>query len=330
MVRVDVALVGQDHAAEALDLACGEIHGVGQLEVDPGVGDVVEVHAEGVAVAQAQIETAEDNLRTLVLNPSSPDFWTTQIVPTELPAFQPSTVDLDGAVRNALQMRTDLLQARKALESADINIKYFRNQALPDVTATFDYGVTGLGGTPVARTNSFGIPVVVPTGTPRNFASVLGDLFGNHYPNWTLGLNISYPLGMSSAKASVARARVQLNQDQAQLKQAELQVATDVTNAALQVQSGLTRYQAATVARSLAQQRLDAEQSRFDVGLSTNYFVVQAQRDLATAQNTELRALLDYRKALVDYERLQETPATRGAGITTINAAAGGAAAAGN
>ena len=89
------------------------------------------------------------------------------------------------------------------------------------------------------------------------------------------------------------------------------------------MQSGLTRYQAATVARSLAQQRLDAEQSRFDVGLSTNYFVVQAQRDLSTAQNTELRALLDYRRALVDYERLQEAPANRGAGITVINAAGG-------
>ena len=63
-----------------------------------------------------------------------------------------------------------------------------------------------------------------------------------------------------------------------------------MTNAALQVESSLKRYEAAPSARELAEQRLDAEQSRFDVGLSTNYFVVQAQRDLATAQNTELRA----------------------------------------
>ena len=56
------------------------------------------------------------------------------------------------------------------------------------------------------------------------------------------------------------------------------------------------------------------------MGLSTNFFVVQAQRDLATAQNTELRALLDYRRALVDYERVQEAPATRGGrGITAIH-----------
>ena len=110
----------------------------------------------------------------------------------------------------------------------------------------------------------------------------------------------------------------------AQLRALELQVATDVTNAALQVENGLTRYQAALAARELAQTRLEAEQSRFDVGLSTNFFVVQAQRDLSTAQNSELRALLDYRRALVDFQRVQEAPANRGGGITAINAGGGG------
>ena len=86
--------------------------------------DAVEAEAEvatrdeAVIVAQAQIETAQDALRALVFNQSSPDFWTTQIEPTDLPAFQPVTVDVNGAVSNALQMRTDLLQARKSLESA--------------------------------------------------------------------------------------------------------------------------------------------------------------------------------------------------------------------
>ena len=72
--------------------------------------------------------------------------------------------------------------------------------------------------------------------------------------------------------------------------------------------------------------RLEAEQSRFEVGLSTNFFVVQAQRDLATAQNSELRALLDYRRALVDFERVAGSAGARGGGITTLNAAAEGAA----
>ena len=120
-------------------------------------------------------------------------------------------------------------------------------------------------------------------------------------------MNISYPLGVSSQEASVARARVQLNQVQAQLKQIELQVATDVTNAAITVQSDVERVQAAQAARELAQKTLEAEQSKFEVGMSTNYNVIQTQRDLATAQNNELQAILNYRKALVELERLQQT-----------------------
>ena len=83
---------------------------------------------------------------------------------------------------------------------------------------------------------------------------------------------------------------MQQNQVEAQLKQIELQIATDVTNAATNVQSNVERVQAAQAARDFAQRTLEAEQSKFEVGMSTNYFVVQAQRDLATAQNNELQA----------------------------------------
>jgi outer membrane protein len=95
----------------------------------------------------------------------------------------------------------------------------------------------------------------------------------------------------------------------------------------LMVDANRERLQAAAAARELAERRLEAEQSRFDVGLSTNFFVVQAQRDLETAQNTELRALLDYRKAIVDYGRVQESPATRGTSVNSVTTAGGNAVA---
>ena len=82
--------------------------------------------------------------------------------------------------------------------------------------------------------------------------------------------------------------------------------------------------QAAQAARELAQKKLEAEQSKFEVGMSTNYFVVQAQRDLADAQNSELRAILNYRKALVELERLQQTT-LQNLNVTVINAGGGGA-----
>src|SRR5260221_3886096 len=90
------------------------------------------------------------------------------------------------------------------------------------------------------------------------------------------------------------------------MKQIELQIATDVTNAAINVQSGAERVQAAQAARELAQKQLEAENSKFEVGMSTNYLVVQSQRDLATAQNNELQAILNYRKSMVELDRLQQ------------------------
>ena len=292
--------------------------------------DAVEAQAEvatrqqNVIVAEAQIETAQDNLRALIFNPSSPDFWTTRIAPTELPAFQPTAVDVDGAVRSALQNRTDLLQARKSLEAADTNIRYFRNQTLPDVTAILDYGLTGLGGTPVLRSNSgVGIPVAVPIGTARNFGSVLGDLFGNQYPSWTLGLSISYPLGHSPQEANLARAQLQTTQAETQLKNAELQVVTQVRNVARQVVTSERLIDSTRAARELAEQRLDAEQKKLAAGTSTNFLVFQAQRDLAQARNDELNAILAYNRSQIDFQTVQVAPVV-GANTSTLATATSG------
>ena len=100
-------------------------------------------------------------------------------------------------------------------------------------------------------------------------------------------------------------------QAQTRLRAMELQVATEVTNAAFNVQSNLKRVEAAVAARELAEKRLEAEQSKFEVGMTTNFFVVQAQRDLRDAQNSELRALADYRKSLVDIRACAGSPGWR-------------------
>ncbi len=326
------------YSNDALEVARGSLDLASKLVADNRarveVGalaplDVVQAQAEeatrrqALAQADAQSRTAELVLKRLIVSGTDDPLWNVEINPVDRPTFLPEPLDVQSAVRKALDNRTDLQIARKTIDSNDVTLRFMRNQTLPELDLTAMYGATGLGGTQFQR-NGTGVTSQIIGVVPGGYGDAWRTLTGRNYPTWNLALNLSYPLGASAQDAQLARAKVQLNQSAAQLRALELQVATDVTNAALQVQSGLTRYQAATVARELAQQRLDAEQSRFEVGLSTNFLVVQAQRDLSTAQNTELRALLDYRKALVDYERLQETPATRGGGITTINAAGGG------
>jgi outer membrane protein len=128
------------------------------------------------------------------------------------------------------------------------------------------------------------------------------------YPAWNVGLNVTVPLGHRAADAAYARGQVQQRQRDVAIQTLELAVAAQVTRIGEQVRSAEEQIRAAGVASQLAQKRLDAEEARRAAGLSTNFLVLQAQRDLATAQTTELRAVLDYRRALVDFALVQQAP----------------------
>jgi outer membrane protein TolC len=173
------------------------------------------------------------------------------------------------------------------------------------------YGAQGIGGTQIFRS---GLGGIITNTNPGGYGDALKLLTNRDYPSWNLQVNVSYNLFGSQAEAQYARGRLQKNQAQVRLRALELQVATEVTNAALNLQSNLRRVEAAVAARELAEKRLEAEQSKFEVGMTTNFFVVQAQRDLRDAQNAELRALADYRKTLVVFERVQEAPSGGGGG----------------
>jgi outer membrane protein len=278
--------------------------------------DIVEAESEvaqreeAAIVAEAQIQTAEDTLRALVFDPSAPDFWTVHIEATDLPPFQPVPVDVDAAVRNALDKRTDLQQSARNIEVNNINIRFFRNQTLPDVTASLNYGLSGLGGTQLQRgVGPFGPGTGAVIGqTQRGFGTVLGDVFANDFPNWTASLNVSYPLGTSSAQANLARVRLQNSQAQAQLRNQQLQVATQVREASRQVQTNQKRVESTRASRALAERRLEAEQRKLAAGTSTSFVVFQTQRDLSVARNNELRAILDFNQSVVDLETVQEIP----------------------
>jgi len=270
----------------------------------------VAAREEAVIVAQAQIATAEDTLRALVFDPMMPDFWNVRIEPSELPPFQPTNVDVDGAVRNALERRTDLAQTKRSMEASEINIRFFRNQTLPDVQGNINYGLAALGGTRLP--NQFD-----PLALQKSYGSVLRDLFALNSPSWTASLNITYPIGTSQADANLARTRLQYSQSQTRLKNQQLQVATQVRQQARNVQTNQQRVQSTRASRQLAERKLEAEQRKFQAGTSTSFLVFQSQRDLSQARNNELRAILDYNQSVVDFETVQEVPIGVGGGGVT-------------
>jgi outer membrane protein TolC len=292
--------------------------------------DVVQAQAEqatrrqSVATTQAAVRTAELALKRLIVNGTDDPYWVASLEPIDRPTYSTESLDVANAVRKALATRTDIDQSRKQIESNDVSIKNLSDQRLPALDMTASYGLAGIGGTQLLRAPNAPLGAPPSQIIPGGFSDTLSTLFNQRAPSWNFAANFSYPIGSSTADANLARARVQQRQTIAQARALELQIATEVTNAALLVESNRERLQAAQVAREFAEKRLEAEQSRFEVGLSTNFFVVQAQRDLRDSQNAELRALLDYRRAQVDFERVQEIPAAgNGVNVTSIQPGGG-------
>ena len=274
--------------------------------------DIVEAESEvarneeAVIIAEADLDRAEDQLRTLVFDPDVPDFWSIRIQPSDDPTLQARAIDVDAAIRTALDNRTDLDTLDTNIQNTDTNIRYYRNQRLPDVNLQVDYSLSGIGGTEFLRGEGLLGPI---TGTEQtSFGSVLGDIFSNDFPNWTVGVTVAYPLGTSSAKANLARARLERTQADVTRRSLEVRIAAEVRDAGRNVTTNLQRVEATQSARQLAERRLEAEQRRFEVGLSTSFFVFQAQRDLASARSREQRAILDYTRSLVDFDAVREVP----------------------
>jgi outer membrane protein len=269
---------------------------------------------EAVIVRQGQIQAAEDNLRLLILNPSQPDYWTTRLEPGDQPTMTESPVDVEAAIKNALANRTDIIQQRKQLESVDLDIKFNQNQKLPAVDVTAAYGLTGVGGTQYryGPDPGDGTPPQVISSSQRDFRDVLRDVFGNEFRSWSFQVNVSYPLGTSQADAALASSRMERQQGQLQMRQLELAVVAQVREAARDISTTLERVRATQKARELMQRRLDADNKRLAVGLADTFRIFLAQRDLDNAKQAELQALIDYNRALIDFEAVQTVPLNGG------------------
>jgi outer membrane protein len=304
---------------QSLDLALEQLKN-NRTRVEVGTMapiDIIEAESEvarneeSVIVAEANIKTAEDVLRALVLNPERPDFWQLRIEPTEEPVMQPRTIDVDAAVRTAIADRTDLQAARKQVEADDIDLKFFSNQRLPDLNVQFNYGLTALGGTvfdPLQTFPSPGQQITRTVAGQRSFFSTLGDVFANDFPTWTLQFVVGYPIGRSTAEANLARTRLERVQSQTNLRNLEMQVATGVRDVGRRVATNFQRVEATRKAARFAEERLSAEQKKFAVGMTSTFQIFQAQRDLSIARNNLLRAILDYNRSLNDFDAIQKAP----------------------
>jgi outer membrane protein TolC len=325
-----------DARQKALDLA-RELARDNQARVDVGQApplDLVSAQAEVASneeqliVAETAVKQAEDRLRTLILDTTQADAWTVHLEASDSPPVGLPAPDLDQAISGALRERTDLVRARLDIRNSDTNVKYTASQRLPDVRLNASYQANGVGGTPILRSGGFP-GNIIGSGPGIELGNVLNQLLANDYPTWYVGVNVSYPIGESVEEANHARARLVREQANERLKGAEARAILQIRDASWKIDMNAKRIGTARAARELAEQRLDAEQKRFEVGLSTNFLVIQAQRDLAQAKTNEVSAVLAYDQALVDFEEMQQAgPAGSAAPVAASTAPAVVAAAA--
>ena len=283
---------------------------------------IVQAEAE-VAARQQDLVVSETQVlqqETVIKNAlsrtgvASPALAEARIVPTdrirvpELERIEP----IQDLIARALDNRPELGRIRIQLDNSKINLKATKNALLPQLSAYATLNNNALSG----EINSLPIPSTIPGVAPQlrsstavdpfflgGYGNFLRQMFARNFPDYTFGVQLSIPLRNRSAQADMVSAQLSLRQSEVQQQQQINQIRVDVQNAMIGVQQARARFQTATKNRLLQEQNLDAEQKKYALGASTIFFVIQAQRDLATAQAGEVAALSAYALARVELDR---------------------------
>jgi outer membrane protein TolC len=262
------------------------------------------VRYEDLLTARYTIDQLQDEIKKMISSETDPGIVLARLNLVE-PLREPEReqlLSLNEGIQFALENRLELKQAGYDIDSQDINVRYYKNQMRPIFDVTAAYTHVGLGGTQTIR-SGFGqgaeIVQVIPGGVDEMFR----QLFGFRFPGYSASFNIEIPLNNRAAKADYAAA-VNVREQAVARKEATAQrIVLEVRNAYTQLDMNRARVATARTARLLSMRRLEAEQKKFDLGASTVRFVLEEQRNLAEAETSEIQALVNYTKSLVDYER---------------------------
>jgi outer membrane protein TolC len=243
------------------------------LQAQAGVASRIEQ----ILLAQKTVEDQEDQLRRLLSQSEWNLTQTTPLVPLDQPLQHRPDIPLNENITQALEHRPEVLQAKKNLNSSQVQTQFAKNQVLPDLSFQGGLGLAGLG---------------------KNPSDSWDRLGSTDFYNMGGGLVLSYPLGNRGAESQLQRRVLETHQQQASLLRVRQQVILDVKEAIRQIVTNHKRIHTNQTARRLSEKQLKAEEERLNLGLSTTRLVIEFQRDLRIAQSRELRAILDYNRSL--------------------------------
>jgi len=287
------------NVAKAALKAAEELLATNRAKAKAGVMAIVDVlqaeaavasRVEQVLVADKAVRDQEDQFRRL-LNPSEEELrQDLRLVPTDEPVKTLEPISLQEAIDVAMERRPEILQANRNIETSDLNVKFAKNQLLPNLSFQGTSGLAGLG---------------------KDWGDTLQRNSSGDFYNYGAGLVLSFPIGNRSAVSQYNKRLLETRNAQASLQSVRQQVIVSVREAVRRVQTDFKRIETTRSARIMAEKQLQAERERLNVGLSTTRFVLDFQRDLATAQGNEVRATVDYNKSLSNLARQKATTLER-------------------
>ncbi len=280
---------------------------------------------QGVIVAGAEIRAAEDNLRLIInIPPDSPE-WEMALVPTDPAVFEPQPIDRESMIQTALEHRPEVATAQNSVRSADLQHRLTENLKKPALNGVATYRTSGDNTNySLIDANGDGIPDLSQNLREGYWSTSADELFKTVNHDWALGVNFSIPIGNREAKASEARARIALEQNQMSLESVKRTITVEVRNTVLAVETAAKAVTAARANVRLQEKKLEAEQKRYDNGMSTSFQVLTFQTDLTNARSQLITAMSAYQKSLVNLAAVIGTlPEQRGVKIASQAAGRG-------
>jgi outer membrane protein len=280
-----------------------EIGTLAPIDVVQTQSDVAS-RREQFVVSTYNVTAAEDQIKKLTSSDKDPSMFLIKLQASESPR-NPEAVEiptLQEAIRIALENRPEIRQANLDLENKDIDVRYTANQKLPFLDVTAAYNQNGTGGTQTVRGQVLGSNQILRV-IPGGIGDAFGQLFGYNYTGYSVGFSLTIPLNNRAAEADYDRALTEQRLAQSKLDVTAQGIALEVRNALTQVEMNRARIETAKTTRELAAQKLDAEQTKFNLGTSTLRFVLEEQRNVAQAETNEVQSIVNFTKSLVDLDK---------------------------
>ncbi|MGH7859167.1 MAG: TolC family protein [Candidatus Binatia bacterium] len=261
---------------------------------------------ERVIVAENGLAVATDRLRLLLQQNPAGAFLPREIDPVDSPEVRPVDTSEQDLLEDAVARRPEILRARSEIENRRILAKVKRNNLLPDLDLNARYGLNALAGRAVPQTDfRTGEPRITPFG--GNYGEGLDRLVSNDFNSYAAGLELTVPLGNAIAEAEYTQSRIDSRRAELRYREVLSDVTLEVRKSIGDVRSNSKRITASRLARELAEENLEQQKKRYEVGLATTKDILDFQEKLTAARAAEIRALIEYNVSLAALRKASGT-----------------------